>query len=578
MGKKAKAKKIRREEQQQVEHPDKKSFLSKIVETGKRSGKKALPTSKKAMQIYSGLFSLIMLALLISAGYLFFQNTFRPQPIAKLLPADGTVALFEINTDFEHNQLRKSFNLLSGHPQYSRKNFISILEKVTDLSYLTEIEPWLGRQAGMALLSDKKENKIHKVYFFEYLSKKSFEEILVAEKGKKVDGRIYEIEGPRYVSLLGDYAIFADSKEALKITLDHSKSGRLYDSREYRRIDGNLPLIRTAFFYLDFSNLDGNFFQEFPFLSEKGLTFEVIQPFLKIFNAEGMSLIALEDNFAVQNFLSLDREFIKNMKPWGNKENYSANLASYVSPSSLVFWGGKNLENQMDRFTSIISGGDRSIIDDLDYTLDYDVKKYFGQETTFKKNISPLFKNEFALAVNKKDQRTIYKVLIEVADKKNDALQLHELANSFAAIGAYFEPKVVEYTLPDGTVGKEIIAVPEEIVKNEIPYKNHTIYELQLGKDDKGIYYSIFNDVAAIANDLDSVKESIDFSIDGNGSLRASPLFSQEISPLLVSTDDVSYFNIAELLPVFGMVDSVSSGRSYLDDGIGTVNYINIKK
>lgn len=565
MGKKAKAKKIRREEKQQAQATEK--------------IKKPLPkkaASKKNIQIYSWLLSFIMLTILLSLGYLLFQKAFQPQPIAKLLPEKNTIALLEINTDFQHNQLRKSFSLLAKHPKYSKENFIGKLEEITNLSYANQIEPWLGRQAGMAILNFPKENTVHTLYFFEYISRQSLEEILTS-KSTAPDSNVFLIDGPRYISILEDYVVFTREETALRSFLSVHGKNKLYNSSRYRKIDDSLPRIKTAFLYVDFENVTDTVFQHFPLLGESGLSLEVLQPFLKFFNAEGTSLMALDDNFAIRSFLGLDDEFEKKPASLNKSTSYSGSLTKYISSDVLAFWGGQNVEAQLKRFVSILAGGNEGALLVLDNLLNNYTKKYFGPDALFYEDISPLLQNEFAFTLEKNDAGKVYKILFKLTDPENNKLKLQELANSFASIGAIFEPKVVERVLPDGTVGKEIIAVPEEIAKNEISYSDQMIYELQLGKEGKGIYYSIFNNVAVVSNSLESVKNTLDLNIASQASLKNSPIFTSQIQPLLQNSDEVAYIDASEFLPVLEPITSISFGHDYFDDGIATINYINIK-
>ncbi|MBI4232331.1 hypothetical protein HY605_03805, partial [Candidatus Peregrinibacteria bacterium] len=72
--------------------------------------------------------SAIMLVILVAVGYLLFQKAFKAAPIARILPAETTIATVEINTNFEHNQLIKTFAQLKNYPEYSKESLIKKAE------------------------------------------------------------------------------------------------------------------------------------------------------------------------------------------------------------------------------------------------------------------------------------------------------------------------------------------------------------------------------------------------------------------------------------------------------------------
>ena len=119
MGRKSSAKKKRRAEKKTENIKEKKKGFFKKLKTSKsKKTKKKEPkkTTKKKQrklkiskkQIFAGTLTLIMLTILVAVGYLLFQKAFKPRPIAKLLPADNTIAIVEINSNFDHHQLTKT--------------------------------------------------------------------------------------------------------------------------------------------------------------------------------------------------------------------------------------------------------------------------------------------------------------------------------------------------------------------------------------------------------------------------------------------------------------------------------------
>jgi hypothetical protein len=596
MGKKSNAKKKRRElereEQLQKFQKSQKSQKKKKKKSSKASRiKKAIPklrVTKK--QLLGGILALIMLTILITVGYLLFQKAFQPSPIAKLLPEENTIAIIEINSNFDHNQLTKTFKLLEDHSSYSKEKLIKYIENKFLINYEEEIEPWLGRVIGCAVIkSPTREDTIDIIYFAEVFSQTSAMQYIKKQGSETnyLDQTIYIASNGKSKTLIGDYLFFANNSDAIKELIDfnNSSSTTLYDSSSYRRIDDNMPLSKTAFFYVNFNQITDNFFYEFPIFTEKGLSIEMVKPLLNLFESEGLSLIALDDKFALQSFLSLNREALKDNEYLSQKQKYKADLTKYIPSDAVAFWGGENLEYQIKRLLEALSE-DSETITVFNIILQNYTQKYFGPEVDFNRDILPLFENEFAIALEQIHDQNVYKLIIELQDPSADAVRIHEIADNFAEMGAVFEPKIVEHILEDGTVTKEIVAVPEEIIEKEITYNDFTIYELKMGEQNFVIAYAIIDNTGIIATSSEGIKSAIDAKNEEIESLKSSETFETLIKPILSYSDEVSYFNMDRLSPImFGetpppfieIISSISSGKNYFNDGITSINYLRIK-
>ncbi len=524
-------------------------------------------------KIFGGLLALIMAGMLVSFSFLLFQKTFRPEPVAKLLPAKDTVALVEINVNSEHNQVIKTEQLLKKYPEYSRENILTTAATNLGLDYAKDLKPWLGRQVAVAFVNAApEENTVHELYFAEIANRELLDEFL-----KRKPENIY-------TTFANDYIVFAKNEKALASIKD--VKDELYDSDKYRRIDDNLPIQKLALFYLDFANLNDSFFNHFPFLTQKGLSTKKIGPLLNTLDGEGMALIALDDRLAVQSFLSLDAKVVDTFQAFPSKEKYDANLAKYLPTNTLVFWGGENIGNQLKRLSEIMAGGEMINVTIFDQLVQNYTQQYFGKDVNFNRDILPLVKKEFAFTIEKKEDQQIYKFLLQLNDPQEDKVKLQQLANNFASIGAIFQPKIVETVLQDGTVSREIVAVPEEVTTSESIYNEYQIYELKLGEKNWGLYYAFLDDVAVFATQKAGVISSID-TIGTDKNLHSSQLFLNSITPVLRNADEVSYFDFTTISEILGtkdnwpkfttIIDAVSTGRNYFNDGIITLNYLHLK-
>jgi hypothetical protein len=234
----------------------------------------------------------------------------------------------------------------------------------------------------------------------------------------------------------------------------------------------------------------------------------------------------------------------------------------------------------------VVSGGNEDAMIFINAFIQNYSQKYFGSDISFNEDILPLLENEFALGVESIDGKNIYKVLLQLADTENDELMLQDIAKRFAENGGIFDPKIIERKLPDGTVTKEIVAVPESIEKIDSTYKDVIIHGLKIGEREWGIYYAIIGDIAVIATNIDGVKSSIDTDKGDKNSLKDTAIFDYQIAPILESSDEITYFNFKKLFPLLldenslnqylKPIESFSSGKNYFNDGIVTINYLHI--
>jgi hypothetical protein len=539
--------------------------------------------------IFGGVLVLIMVTLLITIGYLLFNKAFKPQSVAKILPEKNVIALIDINSNFEHSQIIKSMDLLKNYPEYSKESLLKFVETQFGVSYEKDLKSWIGRSIGIVFWASDEEGGMSKLYFAEVASQVNAKLMLGKEKNINYDGyTIYKMNDRTYAVFMDEYVFIAHEEGSIKELINSGKAGGelLYSADKYRRIDDNMPINKAAFLYVNFEKINNGFIKNFPILSEQGLSIESLSPFLEVFKAEGFSLIALDDNFVIQSFLSLDPERLEGSQYITFKEKYNAKLADYVATDTMAFWGGVNLEYQLKRLVEVFSGGNEDAVAFINALIQNYVKKYFGSDMDFSRDVLPLLGKEFALAVEQIDGKNVYKVLLELENPEEDESMLKNIAEKFVKNGGAFDPKIVEHTLSDGTVSREIIAVAEVVEQSDSAYKDVTIHEIKIGQKEWGIYYVIIGDVAVIATHIDGVKNSIDIEKGGKSSLKSTAIFDYQIAPIIDNSDEITYFNFKKLLPLLlkenslnkylKPIESFSSGKNYFNDGVVTINYLHI--
>ena len=578
---------------------DKKETTKKKAEKTKKS--KAPKKTKEFFQknqsrILAGLFAVIMLGVLVWVGFLLFQKVFRPQPIAKYLPAENTVATMEININPGNHQVKKSFELLQNFPEYSEESLRAYIEALSGVDIEKDLSLWVGRSIGAAVLNFEDKYETTTIGFVEFISRSNMEEFLMKynpEVKQHEGNKIFIItidENLFYLTTIEDYLFASTSKNTIANILDAraSRAPSLYNSARYRRIDNNIPLNKVAFLYINYDAITDSFFSHFPFFGEMGISMRNMRPLMNLFKAEGIALIATDKNFAIQSFLSLSDSVAEESGPHlSSQQKYKAELVSYISPQTSFFWGGENLNDQINKFIGILSGGEVNSMRIFSKVVQGYVEKYLGEEVDFEKDIVPLISNEYLFGVEEIEGETTYKFLLKLDDNQSSAVKIHELAENFAEIGAIFEPKVVEYTLEDGTVSREIRAIPKRIIKSELKHGENTVFQLNMGGEDDNIFYAITEKTALITTNEESMKQSIDLLQGKNGSFAETEEFENHVEPIIRSSDEVAYMKPQKIIPMFfeeydlpemlNVVYSLSSGRNYFYDGIVTINYLHIK-
>lgn len=605
MGKKANIKKIVRElikEKEGKDKKDKRKIKKELIkemsrddnskEKDKKKGETAHPKKEKfkiklsfnGKKIFGGALVVIMLSILVMTGYLLFEKVFKPIPISKYLPSDRTIAFIELNSNFNHNQLIKSFELLKNYPEYSETKVQGMIEKKLIGNYDADLKPWLGRSMGVAFLKGKTDEKhLEEIYFAEAINQSNARRFI---ENKKTYAKmeyagydIYSAETGENIAFVDSYLIYTKDKKAIESLLDFEKSQSksVFSSEKYSRISNNMPINKMAFLYVNFNQMTESFLKNIPILKDMDVNFKQILPLLKLLDKGGMALVAMHDKFAVQSFLTLNIDKVKEQKYIKMNEKYSANISKYVGENALAFYGGQNIESQVKRFIEILSSGKQIVVENFDKVLQNYTQKYFGSEVIFNLDIMPLLENEYALAIENEGGKPIYKFFLELSDTEKDAQILEKIADNFAKIGGVYKQEVRDHTLPDGTPSREIVAVPEEIKKESEDYKGIKITGLRIGEESKGFFYAIIENVAIISDSFNGIKNSIDLK-DSEKNLEKSDTFQRLIAPVLKNSDEISYFNLSKLLPNLLLpISEISGGNNYFDDGIVSINYLHVK-
>lgn len=594
MGRKSSEKKKRKGTQT----PKTSSPVAHVPKTAKPSPQLIISTPKKLdvpyRRILSALIAITFLFVLVFVGANLFRKAFSAMPLSELLTNDKVITLIEINTNADHTQMVKAENLLKNS-KYSLINSVKKLNERLSVDVEKDIKPWLGRNIGMAEIKLPDE-ELATVFFLETISRKASDEFLqkIAEKNlseirSEGDIQSFALRYPgedrsrdvrMYTEYLEDYVVFSSSDKAVRsvISKENKTSKKVANGDEYGKAQKNLPINKIVSFFMDFDKAGDGFFQKYGNILPPEFLNSAIKPFAALFSSEGAVLTVSDNTFVAKSFINLNSSYLKGNKHTSSKEKYAADLMNYAVDDAYIFWGGQNLEKQVKKFVAVLSEGEESVNRVFEEMLKNYAEKYFGSSISMEDDIYPLVTDEFLLTVSKKDSKNAYTLLLKLNSPMDNGLKLQKLANNFISSGAVFEPHIETRKLPDGTEAKELVAAPEELVRSESTYKDIIVYAIETESKNGGVYYSIFDSIAIISTNKKALTENLDVALGaGQNSLRKSKIFANQIQPLMSYSDEISYFDLSQILQKETFIKSLSTNREYLSDGIMSNYYIYVE-
>ncbi|MBT3704254.1 DUF3352 domain-containing protein [Candidatus Peregrinibacteria bacterium] len=593
MGRKSSAKKKRRLEEK-IKEEKKTPKSKKKKATAKATAKAAKKAVKVKIQvprqkIFGGLLSAILFTMLVYVSIELFTTAFRPTSIAEYLPADKTSAMLEINTNVDHTQLVKAKELLAQTSYSAEVSFAKIEERMS-LDLEKDIQPWLGRQIGVAEIAIEEDGSPKTVYFLETMgreqtktslanvaennlteiSEKTYNNEKIYEFNLRYPGEDRSLDNMAYASFVDKYLIFSiGSEEVIHLILDaqtNTTQTKLAEKEKFQDALDESAINRVAFVFINFDQHPEALLQKYGVFSGSSLLNSAIDPFSKIFSSEGLVVIAADKYFEIETFMSLEEDFLKGNRYVTYQADYDAELMKYIPEEINVFWGGEDVERQVKRIATLLSEGNEETTQLFEGVFESYTEKYFGNNVSLIEDIYPILQNEFALAQNAEGK---YLISLELEDPTEDALRIQKIANNFISAGAVFEPHIEEHELPDGTIAQEIVATPEELIKSETKYDDLTIYQMETESKEWGVYYSILDSILLASTNKEFLEKSLDLYLnksDANLAISKIP-----------NSDEVFHFNILSFWPESKLVKSLSTGKEYFGNGVKAYYYIYVE-
>jgi hypothetical protein len=554
-------------------------------------------------KIRGGMLVLIGLFALSFIGWFLFGKMFRPQYLAEILPADSTVAIMEVNIDSQSGQIKSFFDLMRNYPVYQKDGLVRLITLILPVDFAKEVEPWLGRRAGVALVSTAKKGELSRVYFIEsrdhnltleflksHAMSDAKEELTVTDyNGYKLYG--YTLSNLFEVTFINNYLVIAENQNTLKGLLDQITAGgqRLNDEDQYRKVANNLPQGSMIDAYLNLQKLFNVLSSDESFMVQKGQNFAAFRPYLSIFNAVGLTCFADSGKFVVQTFVALNKDELKDNKYITYNDKYRGKLLSLAETEPIVLAAGHDLSKEINRLEEIFLGSTQSNSSVFNGILEAQKEIYLGKEISLANDIYPMLGGEYMFEVEGSFDAPKVSLVLELLNQTQDKQRLEKVMSAFEKSGGFFTPKVQEVVLPDGTKGKEIVASPEKIERYEENYEGILITDLKLGETGLHLYYAVSGDKAIIGTSIDTLKNIIGRSEEKiKDSFTSTNFYNKIVSPLTRTADELFAVKLGAftegfelnknemLKPYLLPFSNLTASKNYFSDGISTIYALEI--
>jgi len=582
-------------------------------EAKKEARKEKIQTIRKKIQIKpehkqkikGGILALIGLFALTYIGLFLFGKFFRPEALAEILPQDESVAVLELNTDGASDQIKQFYDTLKNYPVYQKNNIEGLMNTLLNMDFAKDVEPWLGRKIGIALIkfqpagaSTENGMILNPVVFIESRDHEITIEKLKARalQESKLDLVYTEYQGFKLYSytstgrfhfvFINNYLVIAKDEETIKFLIDQfSKGKKLADDESYMKVANNLPPNNVAFGYIDYVKLfDAILHNDPKFVAEKGQDYLALKPFISLFKADGVVVVAEKGKLVAQEYTLMDKQQFGDEGFLTYNDKYDGKLLSLANPDLVMLAGGHDLTKEIKRLQELFKAGTKTSSLIFDGVLEAQKEQYFGKEISLKDDIYPLLQGEYLITVEKSFEEPVITFFLELKDKNDDATNFEKLVTAFVQTSGIFTPKVKDVTLPDGTKGKEIVASPEAIQRFNESIDGISVTSLQIGNTGVTLYYTIVGQDLVISTDHDNMKNII---MRSNGKLEenftTASFYQNNIQPALHTADEMVMLKIGALSALTGLSENeivkpyvlplgnLTATKNYFADGISSI-------
>jgi hypothetical protein len=596
----ARAEKV--EKIQKVEKKDLQKILDRHSEMQRLKTKKPRLLHRHKQTIKGGFLLLIGIFALAFIGSFLFGKFFRPQSIAELLPADETLAFAEINVDGADYQTLQFYDLLKRYPVYQPGNIIKLINYLMPINYTSDLEPWLGRRIGAAAI--REGNKTDYVFFVETRDRNKTLEILKKQVTEKFNDELvtaardgidlysYKFSHSLNFIFLNNYLVASANEQLLNMLIESyvKNTSKVSDDRDYQKVSNNLPHGGVVFAYVNLNKYYDAMGSDPAFVSQKGRYFSALKPFLGMFKAEGLSIFSEKDKFVAQTFTSINEQ--SSQTSGGSyitfDQKYQGKLLDIANEAPVFLAGGHDLTKELTRMEDIFKSGANASSMIFNGLLEAQKQKYFGNEISLKNDIYPLLKGEYLFSIDNSFEKPVINFVVELSDKIIDPDRVEKLIAAFVKAGGVFSSHLKTITLPDGTIGQEMVSEPEQITRSQEPYDGKDLITLKLGETKISILSAIIDGKFILSTDRNSITKIIDRISDKTLGLGGTENYSKNFKPLLTTADEIFNLKLGALTALLGLDQNeiispylipfvdLTLANNYFTDGISTIYFIGV--
>jgi len=537
----------------------------------------------KIMIALMGAGLLLLVALFVSMAWFTFSN----RSVTYLLPAEKTIAVFELEDLTLPPRLKQETVLdLLGLSAMAKATFG--LDASTLQSKLSD-----GR-LGLALLDDgTPQNKpllfmhvVHRGKALKYLESLSLPDENLTLNGDK-NNLIYSYpKGQAFVfGFVGPYLFVAKEAETIKMIqqVDQKKLPSLESDANVQKSLSNLPKKTWARGYLNLKALS------FGADSRLGQT---VAPLATLLDHLTFTVRKEYNGFHFNTLLSMAPDALALKKGAVAKARFTYSLADTLGSKALAgYIGGSDLSAEWQNTLESLSQMNPTYGIILEGILRAQTNKIFGEEVSLSDDLYPLFEGEYALAFENLDKGQLgVKLILKHTDRAFADIKLKKLQAGFRMLAAQFSPRVKSVTLPDGTESKEMVADASRLKETDETYQGSDLHCLEVADSPMGFCTAITDDLVILGNNLASIKETIDLTITPKFALSQSQSFRQSLSNLSAVSDEISFFDLGNALPLLSQWPATALVSNMLDpfqaltwvkhtftDGVATEGYLLLK-
>ncbi|MFH0820344.1 MAG: DUF3352 domain-containing protein [Candidatus Peregrinibacteria bacterium] len=523
-----------------------------------------------------GILSVGAILLVFLVVYL-IGSAYLSRTVASMLPAKITALYLEI-ADTEL-------------PPKLRDSAWSQIMNLQPLLQLWGVDPalipsWAKKNVGVAVVKNKP------VFFFRSASRRQALKFL---KSMELNGEELGNRGtaqfPIYIYPQGQQFAFAFSGPYLFISTDvevlksihavfQGQEVALDKETGFVSLSANLPQTTWLQGYLDLQSFGT------PKLDA------LINPLRQFSSQLGFTVRQTQEGFHFNSFLALNREVIS-LDPLPPRDPVRmTGLSEKIPAESLIsYLGGADLASSWQNTLASMEKLNPAYGILLEGMLRAQVNRIFGNNVSLADDLYPLFTGEYALTFSSLDDGKLgIGLTLTHGDMEGARKKLKKLSEGFSLLAAQFTPQLLEVTLPDDTVSRELVADPDSLSLSHETYQGIDMDCVEVQASIYGFCYAVTDELMILANHASLLKASIDALSSPDLSLAQSQAFRQGLSALSQVNEEVSFVNLQSLapllqktpwgqllLPYLSPLDSTTWVKHTFEDGMSTEGFVLIK-